>query len=56
MGQIEIDGQVKGLQYLVSQYNFIDLDQVTIHCLSYGVNASGLDIFWVAIDRALVIL
>ncbi|XP_048722637.2 dipeptidyl peptidase 8 isoform X3 [Caretta caretta] len=36
MGQIEIDDQVEGLQYLASQYDFIDLDRVGIHGWSYG--------------------
>lgn len=35
-GQIEIDDQVEGLQYLASQYDFIDLDRVGIHGWSYG--------------------
>ncbi|XP_026565056.1 dipeptidyl peptidase 8 [Pseudonaja textilis] len=36
MGQIEISDQVEGLQYLASQYEFIDLDRVGIHGWSYG--------------------
>ena len=35
-GQIEIDDQVEGLQYLASQYGFIDLDLVGIHSGSFG--------------------
>lgn len=35
-GQIEIDDQVEGLQYLASQYDFIDLERVGIHGWSYG--------------------
>lgn len=35
-GQIEISDQVEGLQYLASQYEFIDLDRVGIHGWSYG--------------------
>uniref|UniRef100_T1DN93 dipeptidyl-peptidase IV n=1 Tax=Crotalus horridus TaxID=35024 RepID=T1DN93_CROHD len=36
MGQIEIGDQVEALQYLASQYEFIDLDRVGIHGWSYG--------------------
>nr|KAF6499844.1 dipeptidyl peptidase 8 [Molossus molossus] len=62
MGQIEIDDQVEGLQYLASQYDFIDLDRVGIHGWSYGGYLSLMaliqrsDIFRVAIAGAPVTL
>ncbi|KAB1277069.1 Dipeptidyl peptidase 8 [Camelus dromedarius] len=61
-GQIEIDDQVEGLQYLASQYDFIDLDRVGIHGWSYGGYLSLMalmqrsDIFRVAIAGAPVTL
>ncbi|XP_037766186.1 dipeptidyl peptidase 8 isoform X3 [Chelonia mydas] len=62
MGQIEIDDQVEGLQYLASQYDFIDLDRVGIHGWSYGGYLSLMalmqrsDLFRVAIAGAPVTL
>uniref|UniRef100_A0A8C0HII7 dipeptidyl-peptidase IV n=1 Tax=Chelonoidis abingdonii TaxID=106734 RepID=A0A8C0HII7_CHEAB len=62
MGQIEIDDQVEGLQYLASQYDFIDLDRVGIHGWSYGGYLSLMalmqrsDFFRVAIAGAPVTL
>uniref|UniRef100_Q6V1X1-6 Isoform 6 of Dipeptidyl peptidase 8 n=1 Tax=Homo sapiens TaxID=9606 RepID=Q6V1X1-6 len=62
MGQIEIDDQVEGLQYLASRYDFIDLDRVGIHGWSYGGYLSLMalmqrsDIFRVAIAGAPVTL
>ncbi|OBS72976.1 hypothetical protein A6R68_12430 [Neotoma lepida] len=62
MGQIEIDDQVEGLQYLASQYDFIDLDRVGIHGWSYGGYLSLMalmqrsDIFKVAVAGAPVTL
>ncbi|XP_065267643.1 dipeptidyl peptidase 8 isoform X3 [Emys orbicularis] len=61
-GQIEIDDQVEGLQYLASQYDFIDLDRVGIHGWSYGGYLSLMalmqrsDLFRVAIAGAPVTL
>ncbi|ELW62396.1 Immunoglobulin superfamily DCC subclass member 4 [Tupaia chinensis] len=61
-GQIEIDDQVEGLQYLASRYDFIDLDRVGIHGWSYGGYLSLMalmqrsDIFRVAIAGAPVTL
>ncbi|XP_078189545.1 dipeptidyl peptidase 8 isoform X15 [Callithrix jacchus] len=62
MGQIEIDDQVEGLQYLASRYDFIDLDRVGIHGWSYGGYLSLMalmqrsDVFRVAIAGAPVTL
>ncbi|EHA98473.1 Dipeptidyl peptidase 8 [Heterocephalus glaber] len=62
MGQIEIDDQVEGLQYLASRYDFIDLDRVGIHGWSYGGYLSLMalmqrsDIFRVAVAGAPVTL
>nr|XP_048722632.1 dipeptidyl peptidase 8 isoform X1 [Caretta caretta]XP_048722634.1 dipeptidyl peptidase 8 isoform X1 [Caretta caretta]XP_048722635.1 dipeptidyl peptidase 8 isoform X1 [Caretta caretta] len=62
MGQIEIDDQVEGLQYLASQYDFIDLDRVGIHGWSYGGYLSLMalmqrsDLFRVAVAGAPVTL
>uniref|UniRef100_A0A7M4DVQ6 dipeptidyl-peptidase IV n=1 Tax=Crocodylus porosus TaxID=8502 RepID=A0A7M4DVQ6_CROPO len=62
MGQIEIEDQVEGLQYLASQHDFIDLDRVGIHGWSYGGYLSLMalmqrsDIFRVAIAGAPVTL
>ncbi|XP_078189541.1 dipeptidyl peptidase 8 isoform X11 [Callithrix jacchus] len=61
-GQIEIDDQVEGLQYLASRYDFIDLDRVGIHGWSYGGYLSLMalmqrsDVFRVAIAGAPVTL
>ncbi|XP_060115945.1 dipeptidyl peptidase 8 [Heteronotia binoei] len=62
MGQIEINDQVEGLQYLASRYEFIDLDRVGIHGWSYGGYLSLMallqkpDIFKVAVAGAPVTL
>uniref|UniRef100_A0A6I8NF23 dipeptidyl-peptidase IV n=1 Tax=Ornithorhynchus anatinus TaxID=9258 RepID=A0A6I8NF23_ORNAN len=62
MGQIEIEDQVEGLQYLASRYDFIDLERVGIHGWSYGGYLSLMallqrsDIFRVAIAGAPVTL
>ncbi|XP_005990176.1 dipeptidyl peptidase 8 [Latimeria chalumnae] len=62
MGQIEIEDQVEGLQYLASKYNFIDMERVGIHGWSYGGYLSLMalvgrpDIFKVAIAGAPVTL
>ncbi|XP_069767937.1 dipeptidyl peptidase 8-like isoform X2 [Narcine bancroftii] len=62
MGQVEIDDQVEGLQYLSAKYRFIDLKRVAIHGWSYGgyLSLMGLvrrpDIFKVAIAGAPVTL
>ncbi|XP_060116346.1 dipeptidyl peptidase 8-like [Heteronotia binoei] len=61
-GQIEINDQVEGLQYLASRYEFIDLDRVGIHGWSYGGYLSLMallqkpDIFKVAVAGAPVTL
>uniref|UniRef100_A0A8B9TP33 dipeptidyl-peptidase IV n=1 Tax=Anas platyrhynchos TaxID=8839 RepID=A0A8B9TP33_ANAPL len=52
MGQIEIDDQVEGLQYLASQYDFIDLDRY----LSLMALMQRSDIFRVAVAGAPVTL
>lgn len=36
MGQVEIEDQVEGLQYVAEKYGFIDLSRVAIHGWSYG--------------------
>lgn len=62
MGQVEIDDQVEGLQYLAAKHSFIDLDRVGIHGWSYGGYLSLMaliqkpDIFRVAIAGAPVTL
>ncbi|CAH2274447.1 dipeptidyl peptidase 8 isoform X1 [Pelobates cultripes] len=62
MGQVEIDDQVEGLQYLAAKYRFIDLDRVGVHGWSYGGYLSLMaliqrpDIFKVAIAGAPVTL
>lgn len=35
-GQVEIEDQVEGLQYVAEKYNFVDLSRVAIHGWSYG--------------------
>nr|DBA31913.1 TPA: hypothetical protein GDO54_007670 [Pyxicephalus adspersus] len=62
MGQVEIEDQVEGLQYLAAKHSFIDLDRVGIHGWSYGGYLSLMaliqrpDIFKVAIAGAPVTL
>ncbi|XP_075431453.1 dipeptidyl peptidase 8 isoform X2 [Ascaphus truei] len=62
MGQVEIDDQVEGLQYLAAKHGFIDLDRVGVHGWSYGGYLSLMaliqrpDIFRVAIAGAPVTL
>ncbi|XP_019751885.1 dipeptidyl peptidase 9 isoform X4 [Hippocampus comes] len=36
MGQVEIEDQVEGLQYVADKFNFVDLSRVAIHGWSYG--------------------
>uniref|UniRef100_A0A4W3JUY0 dipeptidyl-peptidase IV n=1 Tax=Callorhinchus milii TaxID=7868 RepID=A0A4W3JUY0_CALMI len=36
MGQVEIEDQVEGLQWVAEKYGFIDLNRVAIHGWSYG--------------------
>ncbi|MGH0188011.1 UNVERIFIED_CONTAM: hypothetical protein FKN15_027716 [Acipenser sinensis] len=36
MGQVEIEDQVEGLQYVAEKYSFVDLSRVAIHGWSYG--------------------
>uniref|UniRef100_A0A674EIZ0 dipeptidyl-peptidase IV n=1 Tax=Salmo trutta TaxID=8032 RepID=A0A674EIZ0_SALTR len=36
MGQVEIEDQVEGLQYVSERFNFVDLSRVAIHGWSYG--------------------
>uniref|UniRef100_A0A673CCA2 dipeptidyl-peptidase IV n=1 Tax=Sphaeramia orbicularis TaxID=375764 RepID=A0A673CCA2_9TELE len=36
MGQVEIEDQVEGLQYVAEKFNFVDLSRVAIHGWSYG--------------------
>ncbi|XP_063085242.1 dipeptidyl peptidase 9 isoform X2 [Cavia porcellus] len=36
MGQVEIEDQVEGLQFVAQKYGFIDLSRVAIHGWSYG--------------------
>uniref|UniRef100_A0A8D0CJB0 dipeptidyl-peptidase IV n=1 Tax=Scleropages formosus TaxID=113540 RepID=A0A8D0CJB0_SCLFO len=58
MGQVEIEDQVEGLQYVAEKYNFVDLSRVAIHGWSYGgfLSLMGLihrpNIFKVAIAGA----
>ncbi|MGH0188430.1 UNVERIFIED_CONTAM: hypothetical protein FKN15_029795 [Acipenser sinensis] len=62
MGQVEIEDQVEGLQYLASKYRFLDMDRVGIHGWSYGgyLSLMGLvqkpEIFKVAVAGAPVTL
>lgn len=35
-GQVEIEDQVEGLQFVAEKYKFIDLSRVAIHGWSYG--------------------
>lgn len=35
-GQVEIEDQVEGLQYVAERFNFVDLSRVAIHGWSYG--------------------
>lgn len=35
-GQVEIEDQVEGLQYVAEKYSFVDLSRVAIHGWSYG--------------------
>lgn len=35
-GQVEIEDQVEGLQYVAEKFNFVDLSRVAIHGWSYG--------------------
>lgn len=35
-GQVEIEDQVEGLQYVAEKYGFIDMSRVAIHGWSYG--------------------
>lgn len=35
-GQVEIEDQVEGLQFVAEKYGFIDLSRVAIHGWSYG--------------------
>ncbi|KAL4660669.1 dipeptidyl peptidase 8 isoform X1 [Arapaima gigas] len=58
MGQVEIEDQVEGLEYLSSRYSFVDMERVAIHGWSYGgfLSLMGLlqrpDIFKVAVAGA----
>ncbi|KAI1891821.1 hypothetical protein AGOR_G00147690 [Albula goreensis] len=58
MGQVEIEDQVEGLQYVADKYNFVDLSRVAIHGWSYGgfLSLMGLihrpNVFKVAIAGA----
>uniref|UniRef100_A0A8C2KZP9 dipeptidyl-peptidase IV n=1 Tax=Cyprinus carpio TaxID=7962 RepID=A0A8C2KZP9_CYPCA len=58
MGQVEIEDQVEGLQYVAEKYKFIDMSRVAIHGWSYGgfLSLMGLihrpNIFKVAIAGA----
>ncbi|XP_067269244.1 dipeptidyl peptidase 9 isoform X1 [Pseudorasbora parva] len=58
MGQVEIEDQVEGLQFVAEKYKFIDLSRVAIHGWSYGgfLSLMGLihrpNIFKVAIAGA----
>uniref|UniRef100_A0A8C9YAM8 dipeptidyl-peptidase IV n=1 Tax=Sander lucioperca TaxID=283035 RepID=A0A8C9YAM8_SANLU len=36
MGQVEVEDQVEGLQYVAEKFNFVDLSRVAIHGWSYG--------------------
>lgn len=35
-GQVEIEDQVEGLQYVADKFHFVDLSRVAIHGWSYG--------------------
>ncbi|XP_005992020.1 dipeptidyl peptidase 9 [Latimeria chalumnae] len=58
MGQVEIEDQVEGLQFVAEKYGFIDLSRVAIHGWSYGgfLSLMGLiqkpDVFKVAVAGA----
>ncbi|KAK1152553.1 dipeptidyl peptidase 9 isoform X1 [Acipenser oxyrinchus oxyrinchus] len=58
MGQVEIEDQVEGLQYVAEKYKFVDLSRVAIHGWSYGgfLSLMGLihrpNVFKVAIAGA----
>ncbi|KAJ8417657.1 hypothetical protein AAFF_G00225000 [Aldrovandia affinis] len=58
MGQVEIEDQVEGLEFLSSRYDFLDIERVAIHGWSYGgfLSLMGLlqrpDIFKVAVAGA----
>ncbi|XP_071396420.1 dipeptidyl peptidase 9 [Centroberyx affinis] len=58
MGQVEIEDQVEGLQYVAERFNFVDLSRVAIHGWSYGgfLSLMGLiqrpNVFKVAIAGA----
>uniref|UniRef100_A0A8C7PU58 dipeptidyl-peptidase IV n=1 Tax=Oncorhynchus mykiss TaxID=8022 RepID=A0A8C7PU58_ONCMY len=58
MGQVEIEDQVEGLQYVSERFNFVDLSRVAIHGWSYGgfLSLMGLiqrpNVFKVAIAGA----
>ncbi|XP_018602281.1 dipeptidyl peptidase 8-like isoform X1 [Scleropages formosus] len=58
MGQVEIEDQVEGLEFLSSRYSFLDMERVAIHGWSYGgfLSLMGLlqrpDIFKVAVAGA----
>ncbi|KAG7468007.1 hypothetical protein MATL_G00138230 [Megalops atlanticus] len=62
MGQVEIEDQVEGLEYLSSRHSFLDMERVAIHGWSYGgfLSLMGLlqrpDIFKVAVAGAPVTL
>ncbi|KAG7260821.1 hypothetical protein CRUP_002444, partial [Coryphaenoides rupestris] len=57
-GQVEIEDQVEGLQYVAERFNFVDLSRVAIHGWSYGgfLSLMGLiqrpNVFKVAIAGA----
>ncbi|KAL0966661.1 hypothetical protein UPYG_G00298010 [Umbra pygmaea] len=58
MGQVELEDQVEGLQYVSERFNFVDLSRVAIHGWSYGgfLSLMGLiqrpNVFKVAIAGA----
>ncbi|KAL2090318.1 hypothetical protein ACEWY4_015006 [Coilia grayii] len=58
MGQVEIEDQVEGLEYVAEKYKFIDMSRVAIHGWSYGgfLSLMGLihrpNVFKVAIAGA----
>ncbi|CAH2292829.1 dipeptidyl peptidase 9 isoform X1 [Pelobates cultripes] len=62
MGQVEIQDQVEGLNYVAEKYGFVDLERVAIHGWSYGgyLSLMGIiqrpDVFKVAIAGAPVTL
>eukprot|EP00062_Callorhinchus_milii_P002215 gi/632938187/ref/XP_007904081.1/ PREDICTED: dipeptidyl peptidase 8 isoform X1 [Callorhinchus milii] len=62
MGQVEVEDQAEGLQYLAAKYRFIDKDRIAIHGWSYGGYLSLMalvrrpEIFKVAIAGAPVTL